>query len=94
VPEVTLPSTTANRTGKPSAQFPDGQMFFQSDNPFFPADQVIGRVTRNGIGGSGGFGFEAGMRGGTKFFLEARYHYASTGAIPTRMIPVTIGIRF
>jgi hypothetical protein len=68
--------------------------FFGFFPVFFPADQVIGRVTRNGIGGSGGFGFEVGMRGGTKFFLEARYHYASTGSIPTRMIPVTIGVRF
>lgn len=68
--------------------------FFGFFPVFFPADQVIGRVTRNGIGGSAGFGFEAGMRHGAKFFLEARYHYASTGTIPTRMIPMTFGVRF
>lgn len=59
-----------------------------------PADQVIGRVTRDGVGGSAGLGFEFGMRGGVKIFTEARFHYADTGAVPTRMIPFTIGVRF
>jgi Outer membrane protein beta-barrel domain len=59
-----------------------------------PADQVIGRITRDGIGGNAGLGFEFGMRGGVKIFTEARFHYADTGAVPTRMIPVTIGVRF
>jgi Outer membrane protein beta-barrel domain len=71
-------------------------------DPFFfgffpvlvPANQVLGRITRNGIGGNGGFGFEFGMRHGVKIFTEARFHYASTGSVPTRMIPFTIGVRF
>lgn len=71
-------------------------------DPFFfgffpvlvPADQVLGTITRDGIGGNGGFGFEVGMPHGVKFYTEARFHYASTGAIPTRMIPFTIGVRF
>lgn len=70
-------------------------------DPFFgflpaliPAHQVIGTVTRDGLGENAGFGFEAGMRGGAKFFAEARFHYADTGRIPTRMIPFTIGVRF
>jgi opacity protein-like surface antigen len=71
-------------------------------DPFFgffptvlPADQVIGRVIRDGIGGNAGLGFQVpvGERG-VKIFAEARYHYASGGGIPTRMLPFTIGVRF
>ncbi len=58
-------------------------------------NQVLGTITRSGIGGNlgGGFAFSLG-HGGTEVFTEARYHYANTGHTPTRMIPVTIGIRF
>jgi hypothetical protein len=73
-------------------------------DPFFgffqgaiPADKVLGRITRNGIGGGGGLGFEVGLGSGarrTKVFAEARYVYAATGAVPTRMVPVTFGLRW
>ena len=58
-------------------------------------NQVLKTITRNGIGGSlgAGFGVKLGHMG-TEFFTEARYHYADTGKIPTRMIPVTFGLRF
>lgn len=71
-------------------------------DPFFgffpaliPANEVIGRVIRDGIGGNAGLGFQApvGHRG-VKIFAEARFHYASGGGIPTRMVPMTIGVRF
>jgi hypothetical protein len=63
------------------------------DNTFVSANQVLGNITRSGIGGSAGFGFEVKLgSSGAKFFTEARYHYADTGRIPTRMIPVTFGI--
>ena len=60
-----------------------------------PADMVIGRVTRDGIGGNAGIGFSVPI-GSTraKFFTEARFHYSDGGGIPTRMIPFTIGVRF
>jgi hypothetical protein len=58
-------------------------------------NQVLRTVTRNGIGGSLGGGFAVKLgRMGTEFFTEARYHYADTGAVPTRMVPVTFGLRF
>ena len=71
-------------------------------DPFFgflpiliPADQVLGTIIRDGIGGSAGFGFSVAIKdSGTEFFTEARFHYANGGGIPTRMIPLTIGIRF
>jgi len=60
-----------------------------------PANQVLGTIVRDGIGGSAGFGFSVPIKQtGAKFFTEARFHYADGGRIPTRMIPVTIGVRF
>jgi opacity protein-like surface antigen len=72
-------------------------------DPFFgfafstivPANQVIGTVTGDGVGGSLGGGFEVNVGDtGVKVFSEARYHYADTGKIPTRMVPVTFGFRW
>jgi opacity protein-like surface antigen len=63
----------------------------------FAADQVLGSVTRSGIGGNLGAGFEVRFRAGDntpRFFTEARYEYADTGRVPTRMIPVTFGLRW
>ena len=49
----------------------------------------------DGIGGSAGVGFSVPVgSSGAKFFTEARYHYSNGGGIPTRMIPLTAGIRF
>lgn len=72
-------------------------------DPFFgaffdtliPADKVLGRITRGGPGGSLGGGFDFKFpKTSVKLFTEARYHYASTGSIPTRMVPVTLGFRW
>jgi Outer membrane protein beta-barrel domain len=73
-------------------------------DPFFgflqgaiPADRVLGRITRNGIGGGGGLGFDIPLghhARKAKLFTEARFEYAATGAMPTRMVPVTFGIRW
>ncbi len=60
-----------------------------------PANQVLATITRNGIGGNVGGGLAINLgSSGAQFFTEVRYHYAATGSIPTRMIPVTFGIRF
>ncbi len=72
-------------------------------DPFFgvlfpgllPADIQLGSITRSSIGGSAGAGFHIRMGDSTvKFFAEARYHYAGTGPIPTRMIPATVGFEW
>ncbi|HZP62401.1 MAG TPA: outer membrane beta-barrel protein [Terriglobales bacterium] len=64
-------------------------------NTLVPANQVIGSVRRGGVGGSLGGGFEFKVHSsGVKLFTEARYHYADTGRIITRMVPVTFGIRW
>jgi opacity protein-like surface antigen len=64
-------------------------------NTLVSANQVLGDITRGGIGGSAGAGFDIKIGdSGLKVFGEARYHYASTGRIPTRMVPVTFGIRW
>jgi len=70
-------------------------------DPFFgffpvliPADVVIGRVIRDGLGGSAGIGFQYPLGRGVKLFTEARFHYAAGGRLPTRMVPFTIGLRY
>jgi opacity protein-like surface antigen len=64
-------------------------------NTVIQADQVIGEITQDGIGGSAGAGFDIKLgASGAKFFTEARYHYADTGHVPTRMIPLTVGVRW
>lgn len=71
-------------------------------DPFFdtffselvPANIVLGNITRGGVGGNLGVGFDVPFVGGTRFSIEARYQYASTGNIPMRMIPLTVGIKW
>jgi opacity protein-like surface antigen len=63
----------------------------------FLANQSLGTVRRSGVGGSLGGGFEVKFRAGDstpRLFGEARYEYADTGRIPTRMVPVTVGLRW
>ena len=58
-------------------------------------NQVLKTDSQSGIGGSLGAGFTVKLgHTGTEFFTEARYHYAATGRVPTRMVPVTFGLRF
>jgi hypothetical protein len=64
-------------------------------NTLVPGNQVIGKISEGGEGGSLGGGFDVKLgESGVKVFAEARYHYADTGRIATRMIPVTFGIRW
>ncbi len=71
-------------------------------DPFFgilfpgvvPANRVVRSASDSGIGGSLGAGLSFPLSNGVKLFTEARYHYANTGRTPTRMVPVTFGIRF
>src|ERR1700730_2512091 len=43
----------------------------------------------------GGVGFGVGLGpAGSRLFVEAGYHYADTGRIPTIMIPVTFGLKW
>jgi hypothetical protein len=60
-----------------------------------PADQVLASRTDNVFGANVGGGFtykvtEAGM----KVYVEARFHYAPTKNVYTRVIPVTFGVRW
>lgn len=71
-------------------------------DPFFgfisglaPGDVVLSDITQDGVGGSFGAGFEVKLGdSAAKFFTEVRYHYADTGNIATRMIPVSFGFRW
>jgi hypothetical protein len=60
-----------------------------------PANRVLGRVSRGGPGFNVGGGFAVRLgESNTQFFAEARYHYASTTGAITRMVPVTLGLRW
>jgi opacity protein-like surface antigen len=64
-------------------------------NTLVPAHQVLGDIRRSGIGGSAGGGVEFKVGDtGIKAFGEGRYEYAATGSIPTRVVPVTFGLRW
>jgi opacity protein-like surface antigen len=64
-------------------------------NTLIPANQVIGRITRDGFGGSIGGGVDIRLgSGGLKLFTEIRYHHANTGSVDTQMVPITVGIRW
>lgn len=72
-------------------------------DPFFfgfvpvqvPANQVLGTIVDDGIGGNAGVGVNWQIgNSNAKLFLEARYHYADVGSIVTKMLPITIGLRF
>lgn len=57
-------------------------------------NQVLKTDSQSGIGGNAGAGFSIKLGQGTEFFTEARYVYAATGDVPTRMVPLTFGLRF
>ena len=67
--------------------------FFGCVGGLAPTTETIGTFTEGGFGGSLGAGFDFKLgSGGARFFTEVRYHYADTGRIPTRMVPITFGI--
>jgi Outer membrane protein beta-barrel domain len=60
-------------------------------NTLVPANEVLGRLIADGVGGCLGGGFDIKLGdNGVKFFSEARYHYANTGRIVTRMFAVLV----
>jgi hypothetical protein len=71
-------------------------------DPFFgfvtgltTANQTLASFTDDGPGGNAGAGFDMKLGShGVSAFLEARYHYAATGSVPTRIVPITLGIRW
>lgn len=64
-------------------------------NTLVPAHQVLGDIRRSGVGGNLGAGLEVKLGDtGVKGFAEARYEYAATGRIPTRIVPVRFGFRW
>ena len=61
----------------------------------FVTNSVLGSrgVSSGGINGGGGF--TIGMTSGLKFYIEARYHYSPQGGrVSTKLMPVTMGIRW
>ena len=64
-------------------------------NGFVPIDAPIGRQTDTVFGANVGGGVTYRIvEGGMKIYAEARFHYAPTQPVYTRVIPVTIGVRW
>jgi hypothetical protein len=54
-----------------------------------------GTVSTSSGGVNGGLGIAVAMTSGLKFYIEARYHYSPQGGrISTKILPVTMGIRW
>jgi hypothetical protein len=70
--------------------------FFFTLNPaLIRGNLVLGRFIRDGIGGNAGAGFQVPIgQSGFKIFAEARFHYSNNGGTPTRMVPLTVGLRY
>ncbi|HXZ80139.1 MAG TPA: hypothetical protein VEG30_09435 [Terriglobales bacterium] len=61
-----------------------------------PTGQVLSDVADNapGFNGGGGVTRRFGGEQSLRFYVEARYHYASTRKGSTQLLPVTIGVRW
>ena len=61
-----------------------------------PANNVLGSFVQNRGGLNAGAGVSVRVRGdsNTKFYAEARYHYAFTSPVRTTVLPVTFGFRW
>lgn len=61
----------------------------------FPANQIIGTITKVGWGGNIGAGITYRLRdSGAKLFAEVRYHHIGTNPKAMDILPVTFGVRW
>jgi outer membrane protein with beta-barrel domain len=62
---------------------------------FVPIDNVLASESDNVFGGNigGGFTYRVG-EGNMKVYTEVRFHYAPTDRVITRVLPITIGVRW
>jgi opacity protein-like surface antigen len=71
------------------------QFFGRFFRTVVPANTLLGSIQTSGVGGSLGGGFDIKPTAfPLKIFAEARYLYADTGTPPTRIVPLTVGVRF
>ena len=59
------------------------------------SDQTLISAGSTALGGNIGAGFTIRFHEeGYKFYVESRYHYAPTRNIPTRLLSITLGVRY
>jgi len=59
------------------------------------AGQTVGGYTSSVLGGNVGFGFTVKVADPSyRMYIEPRYHYAPTKNVTTRLLEVTVGIRY
>ena len=61
---------------------------------FFVPGEIFVREFDDAGGVDAGAGLTCNLGWGTKFFMEARYHYIFTSGTPTQIIPITFGLRW
>ncbi len=59
------------------------------------ANQTLRSASSTVFGGNAGVGFTIRIPDSRySFYVESRYHYAPTKGMPTRLLPVAVGVRF
>jgi len=72
-----------------------GQVFVSTFHGGFYENGIVRVHQYDDTGGINvGAGLTWNIGWGTKFFMEARYHYLFTSGTPTQIIPITFGFRW
>jgi len=68
---------------------------FTCESGAVTSHQTLARSSSTAPGGNVGIGFTFRMPdSGYKFYVESRFHYASNRGVPTKILPIYVGVRF
>lgn len=68
---------------------------FTCESGTVSALQTLASSSSIAPGGNVGIGFTVRIPdSGYKFYIESRFHYASNSGVPTKILPITVGVRF
>lgn len=68
---------------------------FSCESGTVTSNQVLASSSSTAPGGNVGIGFTVRIPDSDyKFYIESRFHYATNRGVPTKAIPISIGVRF
>lgn len=68
---------------------------FACESGIVTSNQVLASSSSTAPGGNVGIGFTVQIPDSDyKFYVESRFHYATNRGVPTKVIPISIGVRF